>query len=60
MSGISSLTETVVPIPAAALFAWSAGLSVPGLVFVCAAAALAVAIIQLLRARSEGGGLPRQ
>lgn len=51
LAGISSLTETVVPVPAAALFAWSAGVSAPGLVFACAAAALVVAITQLLRAR---------
>jgi MFS transporter, DHA1 family, tetracycline resistance protein len=42
MSAIGSLAETVVPVAATGLFAWSLRVHLPGLVLLCGAAALVV------------------
>jgi DHA1 family tetracycline resistance protein-like MFS transporter len=50
LTSVGSLTETAVPIPAAALFTWSASAHAPGLVLLCAAGFLVVAAVLAARA----------
>ena len=55
LTSVAAFTEVAVPIPAPALFAWSVGAGVPGLVFVIAAGYLLAAAIITARCPAASG-----